>query len=163
MRQIWTNLKTRVQKKDLFAALCLVFVYVFTHALILAQESGPPQPAVSQKASAPVSSTHQDISVTGTIQQVQTTHAGVHLLVSSSQGLFDAHLGSNLTSDVMRQLSADQPVQIVGFMQTVNGNDWLLVRQLTIAGDTITIRNQYGSPVYPRAANSRSQINGGAR
>jgi hypothetical protein len=83
MRQIWTNLKTRVQKKDLFAALCLVFMYVFTHALILAQESGPPQPAVSQEASGPVSSSHHDINVTGTIQQVQTTHAGLHLLVAA--------------------------------------------------------------------------------
>jgi hypothetical protein len=63
----------------------------------------------------------------------------------------------------MARLSADQPVQIAGFIQTVNGNDWLLVRQLTVAGDTITIRNQYGSPVYPRATSGRSQINGGAR
>ena len=77
--------------------------------------------------------------------------------------MFDAHLGPNLTSDVMRMLLVDQPVQIVGFLQTVNGNDWLLVRQLTIAGDTITIRNQYGSAVYPRATSGRSQINGGAR
>jgi hypothetical protein len=163
MRQIWTNLKTRVQKKDLFAALCLVFMYVFTHALILAQESSQPNSAVSQKVSAPVSSVHHNINVTGTIQQVVTTHAGVHLLVGSPQGAFDAHLGSNLTPELMGRLSADQPVQISGFMQTVNGNDWLLVRQLTVAGDTITIRNQYGSPVYSRATSGRTQSNGGAR
>src|SRR6202000_485741 len=99
-----------------------------------------------QKAAAP------DINVTGTIQHLETSHAGVHLLVRSPQGVVDAHLGSHLTPEGTAQLSADQPAQIVGCIQTVNGHDWLLVRQLTISGSTITIRNQYGSPVHYRTA-----------
>jgi hypothetical protein len=36
------------------------------------------------------------------------------------------------------------PVQIVGAMATLNGRDYLLARELTVGGTTITVRSEHG-------------------
>jgi hypothetical protein len=43
-------------------------------------------------------------------------------------------VGPYLASDVKESLSAGEPVQIAGVMRTFNDQNYLLARELTIAG-----------------------------
>jgi hypothetical protein len=90
-----------------------------------------------------------EITVSGTIQQVITTHtagspAGLHILVESSQGVVNASVGPFLPADIQRALSAGQQIQITGIVRTISGQNFLLARLLVLAGRQITIRNEHG-------------------
>jgi hypothetical protein len=114
------------------------------------------------------------ITVAGTIQQVPSEHtpgspAGLHLLVTSPQGVLDASLGPNLTEDVRQALTTGQQVQVVGVIQTINGHSYLLAHQLILAGRQILIRNENGFLVHThssagnRPLPSQSEWNGGIK
>jgi hypothetical protein len=92
-----------------------------------------------------------EITVSGTIQQVVAAHpagspAGIHLLVESSQGAVNASVGPFLPKDVQRDLSVGQQVQVTGIIRVINGQSYLLARQLSVAGKQITLRNEHGFP-----------------
>lgn len=94
------------------------------------------------------SSLSGEITVLGAIRQVSDhvagSPAGVHLLVSGPLGSFDASLGSYLSGEIRQALSTGQAVQITGRVQSFNGKDYLLVRQLNVAGHQVTVRNANG-------------------
>jgi hypothetical protein len=113
-----------------------------------------------------------EITLTGTIQQVVSDPAprqpqGVHLIVASPQGLFDVSAGPYLAKDVKDSLSSGQPVQVTGVLRTFNGQRYLLVREMNVAGRQVTVRNQHGFPVHAqssgatRSTRSRAGVNGG--
>jgi hypothetical protein len=113
--------------------------------------------AVSTPASGfgPVYDATQEITVTGTVDQVVTQHtegspAGMHLLVASSQGLVDAHVGPFLSEQTKSALQKGVPLQMVGAMLSLHGKDYLLVRQLTVAGRTVILRSPHGLLVRER-------------
>lgn len=90
-----------------------------------------------------------EITINGTIQEVITKHvpgspAGVLVLVAGSDGLVDAHLGPFVSSETKGALDAGAPVRILGAMTEIGGKQYLLARELTIGGRTITIRNNHG-------------------
>lgn len=137
------------------------------------------QTAPDSRAQRPVSFGYDkahEIALRGTIQEVVTKHtpgspAGLHLLVASSQGMVDAHLGSYLTKDTQEALHAGEAVQFVGAMENIHGSNYLLVRQLIVGSRTITVRSEHGFLVptqffadpskAPKAI--QREINGGAR
>lgn len=113
-----------------------------------------------------------EVTVAGTIQQVVSDPAagrpsGIHLLVTSPQGVFDAAVGPFLASDVKDSLSSGQPVKVTGAMRTFNGQQFLLVREMNIAGRQVTIRNPHGFlvraqlPAGFHAQRSHAGANGG--
>jgi hypothetical protein len=113
-----------------------------------------------------------EITVTGTIQQVTSEHTpggpgGLHLFVNGPEGVLDTSVGPHLTEDVQRALSAGQQVQVVGVIQTINGRNYLLARQLILAGRQIPIRNENGffihaqPPTGNRSQRSQGEPNGG--
>lgn len=145
----------------------LVFVMLLA---ILALPLGAQPPA-----SAP---THYDkaheITLNGTIDSVVTATQGafgLHLIVTSSQGTVDAHLGPYVSRTNQEALHSGLPVQIVGSMATFQGKEYLLARQVTFSGRQVNVRSDNGflllgggaSRPHHSAAQTAQASNGGAR
>jgi hypothetical protein len=137
-----------------------------------AQDGNSPQSSTAATGWNVKHSASSEITVTGTIQQVTSEHTpggpgGLHLFVNGPQGVLDTSVGPHLTEDVQRALSTGQQVQVVGVIQTINGRNYLLARQLILAGRQIPIRNENGffihaqPPAGNRSQRSQSEPNGG--
>jgi len=107
-----------------------------------------------------------ETTLTGTIQMVATGHeagspVGMRVLVSSSLGSIDAHLGP-YWQDLQTLLRAGTEVQLTGSMDNLQGKQILLVRQLRFPGRTITVRSLRGFLVRSNAmgATAGSENNG---
>lgn len=113
----------------------------------------------------PVYNAAHETTINGTIQKVVTKHtagspAGMHLLVAGPQGLVDAHVGSFLNKQTTASLQAGMPVRIVGANVLLHGKNYLLARELTVGGRTVTVRSERGSLIRAhsaRVARTRSQ------
>ena len=96
-----------------------------------------------------------EIVLEGTIQEIVTDHAvgspvGMHLLVAGPQGVTDAHVGPFLTQETKDALLTGAQVQMVGAMLSLHGKDYILVRQLTVGGRSVTVRSKHGLLVHER-------------
>lgn len=96
-----------------------------------------------------------EIVLEGTIQEIVTGHAvgspaGMHLLVAGPQGVTDAHVGPFLTQETKDALLTGAQVQMVGARLSLHGKDYLLVRQLTVGGRSVTLRSKHGLLVHER-------------
>ena len=144
---------------------------------------GSIRPASAQTAAAAESSAAfqrwnpaNEISVTGTIHEVVNGSAsglpvGVNLLLDGPQSFQYAALGSQLNSSTKSQLAAGQAVTLKGIVTTINGQNALAVRELTINQQKIKVRTAKGG-LSPRVETSAYQgnrprsnaaVNGGAR
>ncbi len=119
-----------------------------------------------------------EVTVGGAILGVASQHsagapAGLNLQMTGSQGVLYASLGPNLGKDVTRELTPGQVIRVTGLVRTFHGQNYLLVRELVIAGQngdqTIEIRNDHGFLAHtsgsaaPGSKRSESELNGGAR
>jgi hypothetical protein len=112
-----------------------------------------------------------EITLNGTIEAVVSHSApgaptGLHLLMTSSQGTVDAHLGPYLSKEVQQTLRNGVALQVVGATAQFHGKSYLLAREIIFGGRTITIRSEngflvQGKPV--RASRNAEPLNGGAR
>jgi hypothetical protein len=68
---------------------------------------------------------------------------------------------------VRQALSNGAPVQITGTVRSANGKDYLLARQLTVAGHQVTIRNANGflvhNPSSSGSVSGKARSNGGVQ
>jgi hypothetical protein len=101
----------------------------------------------------------REITVDATIQEVVShrvakSPVGLHLVVTSSQGVFDAHLGPYMSKTNIEALHAGAQLQIVGAVQQINGRPYLLARQVVLDGRTVTVRTERGFFVREMAARS---------
>jgi hypothetical protein len=113
----------------------------------------------------------KEITLTGTVQSVVMkpapgTITGAHLMVSTSQGMVDAHIGNHLFAGKHpASFVSGESVKLVGLMTTVGHQNVLLVRTIQIGNSTITVRNEHGFLASPattaRLAGASSA--GGAR
>jgi hypothetical protein len=108
----------------------------------------------------PVYDAAHETTLQGTIQEVVTRHtvgspAGMHLLVAGPQGVVDSHLGRFLSKQTKEALQTGMPVRIVGATCSLNGKEYFLARQLTVGGQTVTIRNARGLLIYPHPQGRR--------
>lgn len=124
----------------------------------------------------PVYDAAHEITFEGTIQEVVLKHtrgtpAGMHLMVAGPRGLVDAHVGPFMSKETKEVLKPGVPVRIVGANTTVRGKTYFLARQLTVDGNTVTVRSKHGAlTVGPsnhehisRPKASLHEQNGGAR
>ena len=113
-----------------------------------------------------------EIAVNGMVQGVVTrrnigTPPGMHLLIRGPQGMVDAHLGPFLAKDVQAALRTGTPVKVVGAMEQLHGQQYLLARQLQFDGRVVNVRSANGFLVRPisahtsRATVRKSASNGG--
>jgi len=150
--------------------------------LLYAIVTVPLSAATSATHSKPAAGFHPDynaareMTLTGTIQEVVSKHVlgspvGLHLLVASEKGTVDVHVGSYITKDTRAALHAGLPIQVVGATETLRGQQYLLARQITFGGRTVTLRSATGYMVLPhstrkavrRPATAKPSANGGAR
>jgi hypothetical protein len=136
----------------------------------LALHNGVAQSPIPSTRWSPIAAASREITVRGAIREVVPSHvlgspAGVHILIDSLQGSFDASLGAYLPSEVQQALSNGQQVQVTGVVRTANGKDYLFARQLGVDGHQLTIRNPQGFLVHaspPTGSNkTHSERNGG--
>ena len=96
------------------------------------------------------------VTVLGAIRQVVSTGGpgGVHILIDGPLGSFDANLGSYLPNEILEALSNGVSVQATGVVRSAGGKDYLFVRQLSVAGHQVTVRNFNGFLVHHSSAPS---------
>jgi hypothetical protein len=138
--------------------------------LVSAQIAASP----STVASFPHWSKSQEITISGVLGEKSIAHsagvpAGLHYQVQSSQGPVDASFGPFVSQDVASSLSSGESVELVGLMENIRGTSTLLVRQLTIGGRQVMVRNSQGLPVRTHAtplsspSSGQALVNGGTR
>jgi hypothetical protein len=77
--------------------------------------------------------------------------AGLHLMLGTPQGVVDASVGQFLPQQIQQALTAGQQVQVIGRIQNIHNQNYLLARALVIDGNTITVRNDHGSLVHVKS------------
>jgi hypothetical protein len=100
----------------------------------------------------------KEVTLTGTVESLVKKPApgtlmGAHLMVSTTKGTVDAHIGNfviagrNPTSFV-----SGESIKLTGIMTTFNRQNLFLVRTLQMGDRTITIRSEHGFLVAPASA-----------
>lgn len=145
--------------------------------------SGSIRPASAQTAAAAGSSaafqrwnSANETSFNGTIHEVVTGHnsdmlCGVNLQLEGAASFQYANLGTQLSSSIKSELAAGQAVALKGVVASINGQNVLVVRTLTINQQTTQIRNVKGSLLsrvedsayQGNRPRSKSAVNGGAQ
>ena len=101
----------------------------------------------------------QEITVTGNVRGISVhgkAPAGAHLLITTSQGLIDAHVGSfALRGSQPLSLQPGEQVSVVGVMTWIDGSPILLARTVSTGTKTFVIRNERGVLLFPRASSTR--------
>jgi hypothetical protein len=157
----WINSK-RVETRKFVSLFCLVLLSMLTFSVAQGQQPGVPSTS-SPFGSTGLNTPAKDITMAGTVQQLITAHkadtpVGLQLVVDGPQGSFTASLGPNLSREVQGSLLEGAPVQISGQMQTVNGQQYLLARKLTINGEQIVVRNENGFLIHT-SQRGRASVN----
>ena len=80
-------------------------------------------------------------------------------MVDSLKGTVEVNAGPWMSPDLKSALAAGKSVHVTGLQETVNGKEFVLAQQITINGQTYTVRNENGMPARPRMA----ARNGGVR
>jgi hypothetical protein len=155
------GLDSRQSKNDLtgrashligFLALLFFLWFGFgLHAALLMAQTAPA--AAPTQGFGPAYDAAHEVTITGTIDQVVAQQAagspaGTHLLVAGPQGIVDAHVGPFLSAQTKSALQQGAPVEMVGAMLSLHGNDYLLVRQLTVGGRTVILRSPHGLLIH---------------
>ncbi len=104
------------------------------------------------------------VTVDGFIHEVVAEHAsgraqGTHLMVDSLTKTVDVNAGPWLSPEMKAQMIAGASVHVTGLSQAVNGKEYVLAQQITVNGQTFTIRNANGIPARTHMVSR----NGGAR
>jgi cell division ATPase FtsA len=153
-----------------FAFVCLMAgLWCLTGLPLNAQSSSTSSntspSAVGHSALTPAYDLSKEITVHGTVQQIETGNtdpAGLHVILQATQGDIDAHLAiSRAVNASSLGLSVGQHIEITGMMATIDGNSVLLARILTTPTRIFVLRSPHGIPVrvIPRgnsAAGSRT-------
>jgi hypothetical protein len=134
--------------------LCAVLSCVLPAAV--GQAGGAALPALQESFAYDAA---HEVTLAGTIQKADSggKPAGFHLLMETSGGVIDTHLGPYLSKDVLDDLQAGQTIQVVGVMKTVRGQNHLLVRQLVVGNRQVTVRNEHGFLIRSQPAGVHSR------
>jgi hypothetical protein len=107
-------------------------------------------PANATPAASPLYSAANEVVVAGTISEVVTHPAsglplGVHLMLSTSQGNVDVHLGPYVAKALdFAALAQGAAIQVTGAMAHLAAGDVLLARTVVVGSRTFVVRNQNG-------------------
>jgi hypothetical protein len=127
--------------------------------------------ALKRTVIAPRYDVTKEVTLQGTIQTVVRKPAagtimGAHLIVSTGQGMVDAHIGNYfVVGKYAMPFASGQTVKLTGMTVTINQKSVFLVRTMQTENSTITVRNDHGFLVYPGAKARLGTVSstGGAR
>ena len=95
----------------------------------------------------------REVTVTGNVQGFSVSSkgpSGAHLLITTSNGLIDTHVGSfALMGGQPLSLRPGERVSVVGVMTWVGGSRILLARTVSTSTKSYVIRNQNGALLFP--------------
>jgi hypothetical protein len=152
------------KSRRLVILFCLSVCAAAAPSAALAQSASAATPSNSFNEARPKQSETpapgDELAASGTIQEIISTNTpgtprGLRMILIGPQGVIDASLGPYLTSVVQQSLTAGQLVAVDGVAVTLNGHDYLLVRQLTIGDHQIGVRNDKGFLIHPASNHAR--------
>jgi hypothetical protein len=94
----------------------------------------------------------KEVKIQGTIQKIDgfgtSGPVGTHILLQTSAGVVDAHLGFGAASNPKYLgIAPGQNVTLTGMMETIGTTSVLMARILTTANHIFVLRNEHGIPV----------------
>jgi hypothetical protein len=118
-----------------------------------------------------------EITLSGVVLEVMKQHpagtpAGFNFTMSGSQNQLTVNTGSGLGENVRNQIRSGASVQVTGLTRAMNGQNYLLARELVVGGQTVQVRSKNGFPVHAvtksggtqvRAKSAQNNLQGGAR
>ncbi|MGB9403381.1 MAG: hypothetical protein WCA98_07570 [Candidatus Acidiferrales bacterium] len=134
---------------------------LLTFFLLAASMQAQTAVAVKRSNIAPRYNVSKEVTLKGIVQGVQSasfkrtpgTLAGDHLMLSTSSGVVDTHLGTSaMTGPKALKLTPGEPVSVTGAMTTVSNKQIFLARTVVAGGQTYKIRNQNGALIISTAA-----------
>lgn len=115
----------------------------------------------TNKSSRPAYNASREVTVTGSVHGISVhskAPSGQHLLIATSQGPIDAHLGSfALQGNQPLSLRPGERVSVVGVMTRIDDSQILLARTVSTGTKTFVIRNEHGALLFPHPA-ARGQV-----
>lgn len=127
----------------------LLFALLMAATLVFAQGRG--------KGAGPMTpyDPSAETSISGTVEEVTTMdvmcHAGTHVVVKTEKGSTEAALGpTQFLTDKKLELKKGDQVQIIGAKANTQHGEMFVARQITSSGKTITLRDEKGTPLWPR-------------
>ncbi len=111
--------------------------------------------AISLRRHLPSYDLASEMTVRGTVQEVQEFHCpvsgdlGTHLIVQTERGPIQVHVapGRFLRGNGLSFAKGDQ-VEVVGSQFKYNGADTLIARKISRGNDTFAFRNSSGKPAW---------------
>ena len=144
-----------------------IVAFIFVSLLLLFSEAGAQAREPYAEGSAALASQPlEEVTINGTVDRLLSqplypgSPAGAHLMISAAGKTVDAHLGPVFSRQNHADLTTGEPVEVTGFPAQIHGHEILLVRQLTFAGHTVTVRNQRGFLLY---GHSSRRVRGAAK
>jgi hypothetical protein len=100
----------------------------------------------------PVYDLTKEVKIQGTIQKIDgfgtSGPIGTHVLLETSSGALDAHLGFGAASSPKYLgIAPGQNVTVTGMMETIGATNVLMARILTTPNHIFVLRNEHGIPV----------------
>jgi hypothetical protein len=153
----------------MLGGICLLTVLAtasFASPLPVKQKPVPKRVVVAQRYDV-----RKEVTLEGTIQSIVKKPTpgmmlGAHLIVSTSKGTIDAHIGNHVLGGAHAlSLNVGQHVKIVGVQTTVHNKQVFLTRTIETGNRIVQVRTERGFLVIPGAKGKIAQTsaNGGAR
>jgi hypothetical protein len=120
-----------------------------------AQQAGPPQggPRYDPKT---------EVTVTGTVEDAREVpsqgggHAGMHALLKTEGGVFDARLGpAEFWKRHGFELAKGDSIEVTGSKVNSGDSEILIAREVKKGDKTVTLRDSSGVPVWSRGPRSQ--------
>ncbi len=99
-----------------------------------------------------------EITTSGTLEKI--THmkrggccgkGGLHAIVKTDQGRVIVHLAPDWFFDEQKMtLKENEPVTVVGSKVKKGGNEYVVVKTITLGGATLALRNDQGLPLWSK-------------
>jgi hypothetical protein len=123
----------------------------------------PSTNAVSAKPAPGTYDTAKDISLQGTVltftENSQTAPLGAHVLLQTSAGNVDVHLGDARFLHLSKlSITQGASVRFVGQMSTVGKNQIFLARLVQVGAQVVAVRSEHGLPLARAGARANKAI-----
>ena len=145
------------RSRRLLVIFCLSIFAGIVPGVLTAQSNPAAAPSTSFRgtSTSQAAPATDEVTVAGTVQQVVSTNTpgrprGLQLVLAGPQAMINASLGPYLSTNVKESLAAGQHVEVTGVMHTLNGQSYFLVRDFTVGGHRVTVRNEKGFLIHPQ-------------
>lgn len=127
----------------------------FSLALPLLAQGGPPTPGPRGSGQARVYQTDREVSLKGTVTDVESVPmgraTGVHLKVQVDGKAWAVHLGPSwFLADGNWTFAKGEEIAFTGAKNGAGDGEFIIAREVTLKGKTLTLRNKAGVPAWSR-------------